>query len=87
MLFRSIDVESENDIMAQIHALAQSKTVFLISHRLANVADADSIYVVERGAVVEHGTHGELLAKHGQYARLWNAQQSLENYGKEGRSA
>lgn len=83
----NIDVESENDIMAQIHALAQSKTVFLISHRLANVADADSIYVVERGAVVEHGTHGELLAKHGQYARLWNAQQSLENYGKEGRSA
>ena len=73
--------------MAQIHALARSKTVILISHRLANVADADSIYVIERGAVAEHGTHGELLAKHGQYARLWNAQQNLENYGKEGRSA
>ena len=83
----NIDVESENDIMAQIHALARSKTVILISHRLANVADADSIYVIERGAVAEHGTHGELLAKHGQYARLWNAQQNLENYGKEGRSA
>lgn len=79
----NIDVESENDIMAQIHTLAKSKTVILISHRLANVVGADRIYVMEHGSVVEHGTHGELLEKSGQYAVLWNAQQSLENYGKE----
>lgn len=79
----NIDIESENDIMEQIHALAKTKTVILISHRLANVAGADRIYVMEHGSVVEQGTHGELLKKNGRYAELWNAQQSLENYGKE----
>ena len=78
----NIDVESENDIMAQIHALAKSKTVILISHRLVNAADADCIYVMEKGSIAEHGTHAELLQQNGQYAALWNVQQSLENYGK-----
>ena len=79
----NIDVESENDIMAQIHALAKTKTVILISHRLANVADADHIYVMDGGRVVESGSHEKLLSLGGHYARLWNAQQALENYGKE----
>lgn len=79
----NIDVESENDIMAEIHQLAREKTVILISHRLANVIGADNIYVVEKGRVVEHGTHYELLEKRGAYVALWNAQQSLENYGRE----
>ncbi len=83
----NIDVESENDIMAQIHTLAKTKTVILISHRLANVAGADRIYVMEHGSVVEHGAHEELLEKNGRYAELWNAQQSLENYGKDGETA
>ncbi len=80
----NIDVESENDIMAQIHALSKRKTVILISHRLANAAGADNIYVLEKGAVAESGTHGELLAKNAAYARLWNAQQELESYAKGG---
>ena len=79
----NIDVESENDIMAQIHELAREKTVILISHRLSNVAAADHIYVMDRGTVAEHGTHEQLLGIHGLYTNLWNAQQSLENYGKE----
>lgn len=79
----NIDVESENDIMSEIHALAGTKTVLLISHRLANVIGADNIYVVEKGRVVERGTHYELLEKRGAYVALWNAQQSLENYGRE----
>jgi ABC-type transport system involved in cytochrome bd biosynthesis fused ATPase/permease subunit len=80
----NIDVESENDIMEQIHALAETKTVILISHRLANVAGADRIYVMERGSVVENGTHEKLLSEKGVYARLWKAQQELEHYvGKE----
>ena len=83
----NIDLESENDIMAQIHALSRSKTVILISHRLTNAAEADHIYVMEQGTVAEHGTHRELLAKDRYYAKLWNAQQSLENYGREGKSA
>ena len=80
----NIDVESENDIMAEIHKLAKHKTVLLISHRLANVVQADNIYVLENGRVAESGSHDDLLKKHGLYERLWNAQQSLENYGKEG---
>ena len=50
---------------------------------LANVADADQIYVLAGGRVAEHGSHPELLARGGAYARLWNAQQALENYRKE----
>ena len=79
----NIDVESENDIMAQIHALAKHKTVLLISHRLANVTASDEIYVLERGHIVQHGTHGALLAQGGAYAALWSAQQALEHYGEE----
>ena len=80
----NIDVESENDIMGQIHELAKTKTVILISHRLANVADADNIYVLDKGNIVESGNHHVLLAAKGPYARLWNAQQELESYTKGG---
>ena len=80
----NIDVESENDIMREIHTLAKTKTVILISHRLVNVTDADCIYVMKNGNVVEHGTHKKLLAQDGIYGKLWSAQQSLENYGKGG---
>ena len=77
----NIDVESENDIMGEIHRLAGKKTVILISHRLANVTVSDRIYVMEHGNVAESGSHETLLAKGSVYAKLWNAQQSLENYG------
>ena len=80
----NIDVESENDIMAEIHRLARGKTVILISHRLANVVQADNIYVLDGGNIAEHGSHKKLLQNHGLYERLWDAQQALENYGKDG---
>ncbi len=80
----NIDVESENDIMTEIHELAKTKTVILISHRLANVAGADNIYVLDQGNIVEKGNHTALLATNGAYAKLWNAQQELENYTKGG---
>ena len=80
----NIDVESENDIMREIHELAKTKTVILISHRLANVTSSDNIYVMKNGAVAESGQHEKLLQQNGVYADLWNAQQSLENYGKVG---
>ena len=80
----NIDVESENDIMREIHVLAKTKTVILISHRLANVAGADNIYVLDKGNIVESGSHKTLLAENGSYAKLWNAQQELENYTKGG---
>ena len=76
----NIDVESENDIIREIHALALTKTIILISHRLANVVPADRIYVMDRGAVVESGRHEALLAAPGLYRSLWAAQRTLENF-------
>lgn len=81
----NIDVESENGIMSQIYELAKTKTVILISHRLANVTGADNIYVIDKGNVAEAGNHKNLLARSGTYTKLWNAQQELENYAKGGR--
>ena len=80
----NIDVESEIDIMREIHALAKTKTVILISHRLANVTKSDKIYVMFQGKVEACGSHEELLKNNGAYAILWNAQQALENFGKDG---
>lgn len=80
----NIDVESENDIMEQIYMLAKTQTVILISHRLANAVNADNIYVLDGGNIAENGTHTELLEKNGLYSQLWNAQQKLENYEKDG---
>lgn len=79
----NIDVESENDIMDRIRAMAGTKTVILISHRLANVEPADRIYVMQDGRAAECGTHTRLLAQNGEYARLWKAQQALEHLEKE----
>ncbi len=79
----NIDVESENDIMEEITLLAKTRTVLLISHRLANVTGADRIYVMESGRITEAGTHDTLLEKQGAYAALWSRQQVLEHYGEE----
>lgn len=77
----NVDVESENDIMREIYALAEEKTVILISHRLFNVMGADKIYVLDNGALAESGRHEELLAmNNGVYQSLWKAQQELERY-------
>lgn len=83
----NIDVESENDVMREINRLAARKTVILISHRLANVTKADRIYVMEDGCIAQSGTHASLLEKGGVYRRLWDAQQALENYGREAEQA
>lgn len=80
----NIDVESENDIMREIYRLAETKTVILISHRLANVTSSDLLYVLEDGNLVEKGNHRELLEQGGTYERLWNTQFQLEHFGKEG---
>lgn len=80
----NIAVESENDIMNEIQNLAESKTVILISHRLVNVVKADAIYVMVNGKIAESGKHRELLENKADYEKLWEAQQRLENYGKDG---
>lgn len=78
----NIDVESEDKIMQVVQELAKTKLVILISHRLANVVNADKIYVVEKGQIVEYGNHADLLANESTYSKLYRAQQELENYGK-----
>ena len=80
----NIDVESENDILQQIYSLAKHKTVIIISHRLANIVNADNIYVIENGSISECGNHNDLLRRNGVYAKLYNSQQSLENFVKVG---
>lgn len=75
----NIDVESENQIMALVHRLAETKAVLLISHRLANVTGAQRIYALEEGRVAGCGTHAQLLAACPCYQRLWNSQQALEH--------
>ena len=77
----NIDVESEEQIMTLIHGLARKKTVILISHRLANVANADNIYVLQNGVLAEAGDHEHLLEQKGAYEALWRAQQDLEKFG------
>lgn len=79
----NIDIESEETILALIRSLTKTKTVIMISHRLANVTDTDCIYVMQSGAVAESGKHKELLEKNGAYANLWRVQAALEAYGKE----
>lgn len=78
----NIDVESENDIIAEMLRMAQTRSVFVISHRLANITKANQIYVMEKGMICESGTQDELFAKKGVYKKLWETQQSLEKYTK-----
>lgn len=78
----NVDVESENKIMEVITVLAKEKTVILISHRLANVVNADQVLVMKDGIVEESGTHEKLMEKHGYYRELFLAQKELENFAK-----
>ena len=80
----NIDVESEELIMDVIHEMAKTRTVLLISHRLANVVQSDRIYFLKDGEIREFGKHEELMALDGDYRHLYESQRALENYGKEG---
>lgn len=82
----NIDAESEADCMAAIRALARTKTVLLISHRLANLVESDLICMVEGGRIAEQGDHETLMKKNGPYARLYREQQALEHYAEGGKA-
>ena len=81
----NIDAESEEMIMRVIKGLKRKKTVLVISHRLANVVEADQIYVMKQGTIWETGNHLELLKKKGLYADLYINQKNLEQYGSDDR--
>ena len=80
----NIDIESEELIMQVIHELAKTRTVLLISHRLANVVKSDQIYFLKDGEIKERGTHAELMDENGAYRHLYESQMALEHYGEEG---
>lgn len=77
----NIDVESEELIMKVIHELAKTKTVLLISHRLANVVQSDRIYFLKDGEIRESGTHEQLMQANSAYKNLFDSQMALERYG------
>lgn len=78
----NVDVESEELIMQTIKEMAKEKTILLISHRLENIVDADEIFMMEHGRIIEHGTHQELLQdSNGKYHKLYDSQKKLEQYG------
>jgi ATP-binding cassette subfamily B protein len=72
----ALDSRSERAIQAELARIAQDRTTLTIAHRLSTIVDADQILVLDHGRVVERGTHGELLAMEGIYARMWRLQQA-----------
>lgn len=74
----NIDVESEEAIWEAIYELSKDKTILVISHRLANVKEAKNIYVMNKGSLVEEGTHNELMKAEGYYSNMVNKQNELE---------
>lgn len=81
----NIDSESEADILSVVEQLTQTKTVIFISHRLANVKDANQIYVMDKGSIVQRGTFSQLSNTDGPFKKLWDIQFNIENFlGKEG---
>ena len=80
----NIDIESEEIILKKIKELSKTKTVIMITHRLMNVKDADSICCLENGQVKGVGTHDELLSCCETYKNLWSTQKALEEFGKGG---
>lgn len=78
------DPENEAVIQASVAKLVQGRTLIVIAHRLSTIADADQIFVVKDGEILERGTHQELLANQSLYQKMWEAHMSVKDTVKEG---
>ena len=74
------DPENEAALMKALSALMRSKTVIMVTHRLASIRTADQILVFERGQLVESGQHDQLVTQDGVYARLWNRHEQAQHW-------
>jgi ATP-binding cassette subfamily B protein len=74
----SLDSETEREVQAALWAAAKGRTTLAVAHRLSTIAAADVIFVFDDGRLVERGTHGELIAARGRYARMWDRQVEAE---------
>ncbi|MFZ2414156.1 MAG: ATP-binding cassette domain-containing protein, partial [Candidatus Cryosericum sp.] len=75
----ALDNDLERKVYANMLSRYPDKTILAVAHRLTTINNSDIIFVFDRGRIVEQGTHKELLAVNGQYAALWNLQQSQED--------
>jgi ATP-binding cassette subfamily B protein len=79
----ALDSHTEKEIQDALDRVAQNRTTLIIAHRLSTIVHADNILVLEKGCLVEQGTHAQLIAKDGLYASLWNRQQQAEKAREE----
>ncbi len=74
----ALDSHTERDIQDELDRVSRNRTTLVIAHRLSTIVDADEILVLDHGAIVERGTHHELLAHGGLYASMWNRQREAQ---------
>ncbi len=83
----ALDTQTERSIQESLREMGQGRSVIMIAHRLSTIADADQIIVLEKGQIVEHGRHEELLARGGRYAQMWERQSAEEETEPQGEAA
>src|SRR5215469_2427430 len=74
----ALDSHTEKDIQDELERIAENRTTLVIAHRLSTIVNADDILVLDRGAIIERGTHRELIARGGLYASMWNRQREAQ---------
>ena len=79
----ALDSHTEKEIQDALDKISKDRTTLVIAHRLSTIVHADKILVLEKGALVESGTHGELMDKDGLYSSLWNRQRQAEKAREE----